>query len=693
MRINTWRRPFSVLLCLIILMAALPCTAAASDAADNPEASDELFLAESAEDTIPPENNDGEEWCDSLSDEENSAEYKATDILTAQEDEVTADETEVCSYDASADDTAIESVSIICYNPLYSASPDEDEQEFTDGVSELSPEEYVTSVEEAAAVMRKFLTARSTCFVIGYSTTEYPTVAFQNELLADIVEAAFAHTGVPTEGDYLRWQFRKYQGSSGGDKVDGVYNLELTYSFSYYTTAAQEAELDEAVASLIDSLDMVGSDYSKIKAIYDYVCENVSYDYEHKYSDAYTLKYTAYAALMNETAVCQGYALLLYRLALELGIDCRLISGEAGGNSHSWNIALVDGAYYNLDATWDAGVDEYSCFLVSDGNLSGHTRSSEYSTEQFCSTYNSAAEDYSLESTSPSDIEWSVENGVLTVSGTGDMPEYSEDSPAPWSDLSYSEVIIQEDVTGISQNAFSGAEITDVYILNEDCAIFDSAETLGDPESTVIHCYYNSTAEAYAEKYGYTVESLGYANYELQIIVSTSASTEEPVVLVYASSPTDLVVYNDIALTEPEKALNYETTISEETCVDGQYYRTVSVHDVIQGRCYLAIYVPGAYVLHVEALYCEDDMTLGERHMWRYGDVDDNGIVDARDATQIARQAADVLSVFGSTTDSDTEQMRLRAADVNLDGFCNSTDAQQVLCFITQQESSIDSIP
>ena len=80
---------------------------------------------------------------------------------------------------------------------------------------------------------------------------------------------------------------------------------------TYRTTAAQEAELDVAVAELLNRLNVSGADdYTKLKAAYDYICANVTYDYENLNNEAYMLQYTAYAALINGTSVCQGYALL-----------------------------------------------------------------------------------------------------------------------------------------------------------------------------------------------------------------------------------------------------------------------------------------------------------------------------------------------------------------------------------------------
>lgn len=221
--------------------------------------------------------------------------------------------------------------------------------------------EYFYDAYDAGELIRDDLVARDETIIVDaycdYTGDENIQTDFEN-LCYDILGWGMVHTGEPTEGDYLLWQYGgcNMQGSDLViDEENMLMGLTITFTMTYYTDAAQEAELDSAVADLLDALDVYdGDNYTKLRAIYDYICANVTYDYDNLEDKAYTLKHTAYAALMNGTAVCQGYALLLYRLALELGVDCRLIAGDGGG-AHGWNIAEIDGLYYNLDSTWDAG--------------------------------------------------------------------------------------------------------------------------------------------------------------------------------------------------------------------------------------------------------------------------------------------------------------------------------------------------
>ncbi len=55
-------------------------------------------------------------------------------------------------------------------------------------------------------------------------------------------------------------------------------------------------------------------------------------------------------------------------------------------------------------------------------------------------------------------LSWTFKDGILTISGSGSMPNYSENSAAPWYSLgdNITEVVIKEGVTSIGSNAIRG---------------------------------------------------------------------------------------------------------------------------------------------------------------------------------------------------------------------------------------------
>ena len=247
---------------------------------------------------------------------------------------------------------------------------------------------------DAIADLRQAMVDRADTITVYFTSTNGDGKA---EAL-DVLEQAMDHTGNPVEGDYLRWHRSDIGYGYYEDPYysNGVYYQAAMFNLTYYTTAQQEAEMTDTVNTLLDNLNLDGKDdYQKFSAIYDYICANVTYDYEHLEDKTYMLKQSAYAALVKGTSVCQGYASLLYRLLLTVDIDCRVISGDGGG-PHGWNIVKLGDYYYNVDATWDAGVSPqyYNYCLVTDANFGNHTRNPEYATADFYAVYPMASADY-----------------------------------------------------------------------------------------------------------------------------------------------------------------------------------------------------------------------------------------------------------------------------------------------------------
>lgn len=284
-------------------------------------------------------------------------------------------------------------------------------------------------LENAAAMLRQgiknwenFVTVTFTVDADSFDGTN----ASANALARQVLDLALAHTGVPDEGDYLRFNIGYMEPSSVGfvKQTDG-WNFTVTYYFAYWTTPEQENELDGKIEELVQMLDLRNDQltaYQKVCAIYNYIC-SVVYDYENLLDDTYGLKWTTYAAVVNKTAVCQGYATLLYRLCLEAGVDNRIITGEGINGegqpeAHAWNLVELDGQYYYLDSTWDAELYDYQFFLKSTSDFYNHTPDPEYLTEEFRAAYPVAQQSYqhpNQENMVDGDYEYRVVSGQAVL--------------------------------------------------------------------------------------------------------------------------------------------------------------------------------------------------------------------------------------------------------------------------------------
>ena len=253
--------------------------------------------------------------------------------------------------------------------------------------------------DEAAEVLREAMKAREEsagiCLVTDVAAKD------SEDLIGEIFEKALKHTGDPEEGDYLRFQYENCTASAKPVTENGEKAILLTYSLSYYDDAEHEAAVDEKVEEIIDSLDLGGmDDAEKTDAIYNYIIDNVEYDYDNLADEDYELKRTAYAALIDGKAVCQGYSAAFYRLLLAAGVDNRIIFGtgiNSSGESedHTWNIVRIGDVYYNTDVTRDDELGENRYFLKAEDPFGDdHIRSEEYLTEEFAFSYEISKTDY-----------------------------------------------------------------------------------------------------------------------------------------------------------------------------------------------------------------------------------------------------------------------------------------------------------
>ncbi len=216
-------------------------------------------------------------------------------------------------------------------------------------------------------------------------------------------DEVFKETANGDEGDYMYWDINKeyptYVYKSGKVGNTTYYYYTFKSQIYYFTTLQQKLQVDQRVKELIAGFGFTAetTDYEKVKTIYDYICNNVTYaDDINK-----DIVYTSWSALFNGEAVCQGYAQLLYRMLKEVGISTRVIPGWGSGSdiNHGWNIVKLGDYYYNVDATWDAQYAEknqpYQFFLKGD-NFLLHTRFDEYNTPEFYANYPMAASDYGI---------------------------------------------------------------------------------------------------------------------------------------------------------------------------------------------------------------------------------------------------------------------------------------------------------
>lgn len=99
----------------------------------------------------------------------------------------------------------------------------------------------------------------------------------------------------------------------------------------------------------------------KERVVHDYLVQNVTYSTDLYAADAHNIK----GALIDGSAVCEGYARAFKLLCDAVEVPCIMVSGTATDSNgttekHAWNIVRKNKNNYHVDVTWNCGINAVS---------------------------------------------------------------------------------------------------------------------------------------------------------------------------------------------------------------------------------------------------------------------------------------------------------------------------------------------
>ncbi len=160
------------------------------------------------------------------------------------------------------------------------------------------------------------------------------------------------------------------------DASGDIENFTATYTVGVNDKLRMQRELSAAVNEI--KKKVTATDPYEIELqIHDILCEKISYNNAQKPPP---LAYTAYGALVNGDAVCEGYTRAMQLLLYEFGINSTPVTGYARG-PHMWNLVELDGRWYHLDVTWndsDLGYRHEYFNLTDPGISKDHTINNDF---------------------------------------------------------------------------------------------------------------------------------------------------------------------------------------------------------------------------------------------------------------------------------------------------------------------------
>ena len=177
-------------------------------------------------------------------------------------------------------------------------------------------------------------------------TPRVPAPGFENiEALKAVIIA------VTNDRPDLFWLSNSYGMETGSSGTFFIPQYSLS---SAGEINAKNSEISVHLSEALSRINAGMTEYECELALHDWLVGRTSYDTSVSEStDASHPAFSAYGALVNKSAVCEGYSRAMQLMLNSIGIDCSLVIGVSGGGPHMWNIVKIDGEWYHLDATWN----------------------------------------------------------------------------------------------------------------------------------------------------------------------------------------------------------------------------------------------------------------------------------------------------------------------------------------------------
>ena len=219
-----------------------------------------------------------------------------------------------------------------------------------------------------------------------------------------------------------------YSNNGGGEqaflnsinsKYDSSNYLKSTYSGS---DAAVYNEIENKAREITSGCN---TDEEKVRAIHDWICENIAYDYESYYSDRWNaLNHSATVkwAYENKRTICDGYSRLADVMLTSVGVPVMYVVGNVTSTpeSHAWNLIYYNGTWHVFDFTWDS-VNRYYGEGDSRNILNKKAMHTYYDINPFIFGYDHIS-DYIEEGTFNEDI-YDNPSYIINVGTTYNLPK------------------------------------------------------------------------------------------------------------------------------------------------------------------------------------------------------------------------------------------------------------------------------
>lgn len=248
-------------------------------------------------------------------------------------------------FDQSIDPAGTVPILLICFlllfgtTPVYGYYESDPALEYVRAAEDLATQFDVDTIYEDTYVVES---NRTSLISLLYTTTgETNSTQFNGRTFVEdaswlaLSYVPFGTDGVKTEG--------------ATDAANRIVRMSATMNL---TDALEFKTADGIAETIAEQIEATAtSERNKVELANQYLIDHVVYP--NTVDDSVDTLWTAYGALANQEAVCQGYASAFNLIMQKLDIPVVNVYGVSDGENHVWNQVLVHGQWLYVDVTFN----------------------------------------------------------------------------------------------------------------------------------------------------------------------------------------------------------------------------------------------------------------------------------------------------------------------------------------------------
>lgn len=162
-------------------------------------------------------------------------------------------------------------------------------------------------------------------------------------------------------GDYKFQIFQNVSGTKYSVVASAAHKVEVKDEFAPFIRPNQYVNYSAASKTVLKGQELtkdITDPLKKVEAVYNYVINNVSYDYQKAASVTSGYLPVLDTVLESKKGICFDYAALMTGMLRSQGVPCKLVIGYAGSAYHAWisvwteATGWIDGVVYFDGANW-----------------------------------------------------------------------------------------------------------------------------------------------------------------------------------------------------------------------------------------------------------------------------------------------------------------------------------------------------